>query len=92
MLTATTAAEALAVADRRPPDLILLDMLLPDAAGEAIALAIRSRLARHIPVLVLSGATDIDLRVKLADADGYLEKPFNLDDLTAKVRSMLARG
>lgn len=82
-------ADAMATAGRRPPDLMLLDMMLPDAAGEAIARAVRSVLGRHIPVLVLSGASDIDLRAKLAEADDYLMKPFLLEDLIGKVRSIL---
>ncbi len=73
-------------------DAIILDVMLPD--GDGFELCRRLRQANNfIPVLMLTARTDADDRIRglNSGADDYLPKPFDLDELMARVRSMLRR-
>jgi DNA-binding response OmpR family regulator len=90
---AQTAAAALAQADARSYDLILLDLRLPDATGLAVLETIRSR-GIHTPVLVLTGFGDVPTSVaamRLGAAD-VRQKPLVGDELLDAVRSVQSSG
>jgi PAS domain S-box-containing protein len=84
--------EALAVARRSPPDLVLSDVMMPGLDGFGLLSALRSDAAtRHIPVIMLSARAGDESRVEGLDAgaDDYLVKPFSARELRARVRANL---
>ncbi len=86
VVEAIDGAEALGKAGRQPPDLILLDMRLPVMDGWQFAEAYRATPGPHAPIIVMTAARDAaDIAAEI-HAQGYLAKPFNLDDLLAVVR------
>jgi two-component system KDP operon response regulator KdpE len=90
--TAATARDALAAAAMRPPDAVILDLVLPDASGIEVARELRSRSAA--PILVLSVVGDEPEKVAALDAgaDDYVQKPFGIDELLARLRALLRRA
>ncbi len=93
---ATTGREALAIATREPaPDLILLDLMLPDVSGTDVCRQLRAREAtKHVPILMLTAKDDeIDRVVGFeVGADDYVSKPFSVRELVLRVRAILRRG
>ena len=89
---AATGAEALSEAARAVPDVIVLDLGLPDMEGEEIIRDLRGWL--HAPIIVLSARTGQDDKVVALDvgADDYVTKPFGMDELLARLRAALRRG
>jgi two-component system KDP operon response regulator KdpE len=87
-----TADEALAAAAMRPPDAVILDLVLPDGSGIDVARELRSWSAA--PILVLSVVGDEAEKVAALDAgaDDYVEKPFGIDELLARLRALLRRA
>jgi two-component system, chemotaxis family, chemotaxis protein CheY len=85
VLTAANGARALDVAGQRAPDLILLDMRMPIMDGWAFAQAYRGQDGPHAPIVVITAATDAGGRAAEIQADGFLGKPFDLDELLALV-------
>jgi len=73
------------------PDVVLLDLMLPDMSGIEVCRGIRSY--RDTPIIVLSVAGDEQTKVKALDegADDYLTKPFGSDELLARIRVALRR-
>jgi DNA-binding response OmpR family regulator len=92
VLSTGSGAEAIALASRSAPDLIVLDLRLPDVPGEEVAREVR----RHadIPILMLTAkATEQDRIDGLAlGADDYLTKPFSPRELVLRVKAILRRG
>jgi two-component system, OmpR family, KDP operon response regulator KdpE len=90
--TATTGAEALTQAAVRPPDAVILDLVLPDIRGTDVCRELRTWTA--VPVIVLSVVGDEDEKVAALDAgaDDYVTKPFGLDELLARLRAALRRA
>lgn len=90
--TAETGAEALTLAAVRPPDAIILDLLLPDATGTDVCRRLREW--SQVPVLVLSAVDEEREKVAALDAgaDDYVTKPFGLEELLARVRAALRRA
>ena len=86
---AATAAEALALATSRNPDVILMDLGLPDMDG--IDLTRRLREWSRIPIIVISARGREADKVSALDAgaDDYLTKPFGVDELLARIRVAL---
>ena len=89
LLEATTGAEALVCAAARRPDVVLLDLGLPDRDGLELIGPIRQRSAATI--IVVSARDDSGEKVAALDlgADDYLTKPFDTDELLARIRATL---
>ena len=83
--------DGLALAERTKPGLVVLDLMLPDIAGEEICREIRSR--SDVPILMLTAKSAEDERVNglAIGADDYLTKPFSPRELVARVRAILRR-
>jgi two-component system KDP operon response regulator KdpE len=90
--TAGSGAEALATAAAHQPELVVLDLGLPDMDGTEVIAGLRGWTA--VPVLVLSGRSDSTDKVEALDAgaDDYVTKPFGMDELLARLRAMARRG
>ena len=84
---------ALEAASRPDVDLLLLDLGMPNMDGLTVCRRLRSAGSR-LPILVLTARTEVSDRVSGLDAgaDDYLPKPFSLDELLARVRSLLRRS
>ena len=89
--TAADAAQGLREAERAHPDLIVLDLGLPDLDGVDVIRALRSW--SPVPILVLSGRGGSREKVAALDAgaDDYVTKPFSVDELLARVRAVTRR-
>jgi two-component system, OmpR family, response regulator MprA len=85
--------EALLMARDRPPDLVVLDVMLPGLDGVEVCRRLRAS-ARHLPILMLTARDRVPDRVAGLDAgaDDYLVKPFAFDELTARIRALLRRA
>jgi two-component system, OmpR family, KDP operon response regulator KdpE len=90
--TAATAEEALAKAAMRPPEGVILDLVLPDGSGTDVCRELRRW--SDVPVLVLSAVGDEQQKVAALDAgaDDYLTKPFGVEELLARLRAALRRS
>jgi two-component system, OmpR family, KDP operon response regulator KdpE len=88
---ASTGAEALEVAGRYPPDLVILDLGLPDLDGVEVIQGLRGW--TKAPIIVLSGRTDSVDKVEALDAgaDDYVTKPFGVEELLARMRAAVRR-
>jgi two-component system KDP operon response regulator KdpE len=89
---AATGAAALAEAAREPPDVVVLDLGLPDMDGGEVIGGLRGW--TEAPVIVLSARTGQDDKVEALDAgaDDYMTKPFGMDELLARLRAALRRS
>lgn len=90
--SASSAMEGLELAVRGEPDLVLLDLGLPDLDGTELLRMIRA--VSHVPVIVITarGADDVVVKTLDAGADDYLVKPFSVSQLEARIRAVLRRG
>jgi two-component system, OmpR family, KDP operon response regulator KdpE len=89
--TAATASEARIKASMRPPEAIILDVLLPDGRGTDVCRELRSW--SDVPILVLSAVGEEQEKIAALDAgaDDYVTKPFSGDELLARLRAALRR-
>ena len=89
--TAATGAAALDEAAAHPPDLVILDLGLPDMDGVDVIGGLRGWTA--VPIIVLSGRADSTDKVDALDAgaDDYVTKPFGMDELLARMRAAVRR-
>jgi two-component system sensor histidine kinase/response regulator len=90
---ATDGEDALRQIASRPPDLVLLDVLMPGIDGFEVCRRIRERQeTKHIPIIFLSSADDKDFVVRALGAGGvdYVTKPFHKAELVSRVRTHLA--
>ena len=87
-----TATEALQLAAAHPPDVVILDLGLPDMDGTEVIAGLRGW--TDVPILVLSGRSDSIDKVDALDAgaDDYVTKPFGMDELLARLRAMTRRA
>jgi two-component system, OmpR family, KDP operon response regulator KdpE len=90
--TTETKADALAALAARPPDALVLDLVLPDGQGVEVCEDVR-RWSR-LPIVVLSAVGDEREKVRALDAgaDDYITKPFGTDELLARLRAVLRRS
>ena len=92
LLTAANGEEALAMVARQPPDLILLDVMMPGMDGFQVAAQIKSsRATKHIPVIMLTALDDHEARMLglRAGVENFLTKPVNRSELCVQVRNLL---
>jgi two-component system KDP operon response regulator KdpE len=89
--TAANGAQALDEAAAHPPDLVILDLGLPDMDGVDVIGGLRGWTA--VPIIVLSGRADSNDKVEALDAgaDDYVTKPFGMDELLARMRAAVRR-
>jgi len=92
VMTATTGAAALREFTRRRPDLVILDLTLPETDGLDVARAIRR--AGDVPIIMLTARTEEADRVAGLElgADDYVTKPFSARELVARVRAVMRRA
>lgn len=92
VLVARNGADGLAAAATARPDLVLLDLRLPDLDG--IEVVRRLRTWSTVPIVLLSGAGSERARVAALDAgaDDFVDKPFSMEELRARVGAMLRRA
>jgi two-component system, OmpR family, KDP operon response regulator KdpE len=91
---ASSAAEGLDLLQRRRPDLLLLDLVLPDQSGLDVTRTIRQDLDLDLPIIVLSAHGEEEGKVQALDlgADDFLTKPFGVNELLARMRAALRRA
>jgi DNA-binding response OmpR family regulator len=91
VLTAGTGAEAIALANSSAPDLVVLDLGLPDIGGEVVAREVR----RHssAPIVILTARADESDRIRGLElgADDYVTKPFSPRELVLRIKAVLRR-
>jgi two-component system OmpR family response regulator len=87
-----TAARALTCVQQAPPDIVVLDVMLPDYDGFTLARRLHS-LHQEIPVLFLTARDGIDDRIAglTAGGDDYVTKPFSLEEVVLRLRAILRR-
>ena len=90
--TATSGAEALAAAGLRPPDVVILDLLLPDRSGTDVCRELRTW--SDAPIVLVSAVGEDEEKIKALDAgaDDYVTKPFAIGELLARLRAVLRRA
>ena len=90
--TAGDGRSALQVVDERMPDVVLLDLGLPDLDGIAVLTQLRS--FTQVPVIVVSARTESDDKVEALDlgADDFITKPFSIEELLARIRATSRRA
>ena len=88
---AASGEEALSSAALRPPDAVILDLVLPDKSGTDVARELRGW--TQVPILLLSAVGDEQEKVAALDAgaDDYVTKPFGVEELLARLRAALRR-
>jgi two-component system KDP operon response regulator KdpE len=91
IVTAADGAEALHAAATHHPDLVVLDLGLPDVDGVEVIRKLRTW--TPVPIIILSGRLDTRQKIDALDAgaDDYLTKPFNVDELLARIRAVTRR-
>lgn len=89
--TATSGSAALAALDSAWPDLILLDLMMPEMDGETVAAKVKRR--ADIPILVVSALTAAESKADLISryAEDYVSKPYDYAELLARIRRVLRR-
>jgi two-component system KDP operon response regulator KdpE len=92
VVTASTGAAALRAAAERRPDVVILDLGLPDMSGIDVLAGLRGWMTA--PVIVLSARIDLGQKVDALDAgaDDYVTKPFSMDEFLARLRAAVRRG
>jgi two-component system OmpR family response regulator len=91
VVTAADGREAVQVAEQARPDLIVLDVMLPDIDGFAVASRLQAA-GQRIPAVFLTARDATDDKITgLALGDDYVTKPFSLDEVVARIRAVLRR-
>ncbi|MCB8945377.1 MAG: response regulator [Ardenticatenaceae bacterium] len=93
--TAHNGKDGLAKADEVRPDLIVLDVMMPDMSGIEVCQKLRDRpVTRSLPIIMLSALADIDAKLSgfQVGADDYIPKPVNAKELIARIQALLLRA
>jgi two-component system KDP operon response regulator KdpE len=92
VIVANDGEEALRMAEQQRPDIVVLDIVMPDMSGLEVMRRLRERTS--IPVILLTAKDHDEDKVRGLElgADDYLVKPFNPEELSARVRAVLRRG
>src|SRR4051794_5706955 len=90
--TASTGVEALKVAAEFKPELLVLDVMLPDYDGFEVVRRLRAE-GRHVPVLFLTARDGVQDKITglTVGGDDYVTKPFSLEEVVARIRAVLRR-
>src|SRR5262245_10423152 len=94
ILAASGGEEGLELVESEKPDLILLDVMMPGRDGIELTRHLKSdALTKIIPIILLSARKDVETKVRAFDsgADDYVTKPFEFDEVDARVRAMLRK-
>ena len=95
VIEAQDGQEALDKVYQRPPDIIILDYVIPKIDGHGVCQRLKKDvLLRHLPIIMLTGKGDVKDKVKGLDAgaDYYMVKPFEPEELCARIRMVLRRS
>ncbi|MEV0323310.1 response regulator transcription factor [Streptomyces sp. NPDC050658] len=90
-MVAGTVREALALAERTRPDVALLDVMLPDGDGRALGRELRARLPELALVFLTARDAPSEVVGALGFGDDYITKPFNIDEVIARIGAVLRR-
>ena len=90
VITTTSGAEAIDLVKTREPDIMLLDVMMPDVTGMDVLDRVRS--FSQVPVIVFTGSPDIARFAREFGADDCIAKPFDPDVLVEKIGSILNSG
>ena len=92
VFTAADGGEAIEVAEREQPDLVVLDVMLPDMDGFAVTKKLRDR-GRLMPIVFVTARDSVDDKVAglTVGGDDYVTKPFSLEEVVARIRAVLRR-
>ncbi|RME87501.1 MAG: response regulator [Anaerolineae bacterium] len=93
--TAENAAQALEMAGRLRPSMAILDVMMPDMNGYELCRRLRQMtVTAHIPIMILTSLSELDEKLKAfeAGADDFLAKPFQPEELRARVKVLLRRA
>ncbi len=90
--TAATGGSAVEVAEKEQPDLVVLDVMLPDMDGFAVTRRLREN-GRHMPIVFVTARDSVEDKVKglTVGGDDYVTKPFSLEEVVARIRAVLRR-
>jgi len=94
--TAEDGTEAIAMIEKKPPDLVALDITMPEKSGVAVYRKLKEDdLFKHIPVIIVTGISDdfkkfISSRRQVPPPEGYISKPVDAQELVKMVRELLA--
>ena len=90
--TAGDGATAIALARENPPDVVVLDVMLPDMSGLEVLRKLRERIPR-LPLLLLTAKDSVEDRIAglTAGGDDYVTKPFSLEEVVLRLRALLRR-
>ena len=94
IITAMTGVEALEKIQSESPDLVILDIMLPDISGIEVCTRVRQVLDMvNLPIILLSGRTELEAKIEglEAGADDYVTKPVDPKEIVARVKALLAR-
>jgi len=95
VIKTTRGQDALKLILNEKPDLMILDLNLPDLSGESIYKSVRQTpQAKNLPILIITGRTVPGLSAKclIGGADAFLSKPFDTPELLAQIRALLRRS
>jgi two-component system OmpR family response regulator len=91
MLSAASGKELMSILENNTPNIILLDLVLPDTDG--ISILVQMRGMKKIPVIVVSGKSDTTEKIVCLEmgADDYITKPFEMRELSARIKAVIRR-
>ena len=94
VITASSGEECIEKAAEEKPDVILLDVLLPGMSGLEVSRRLKANnVTRDIPIIIVTALTGEDIAAKSKDrgAKYFISKPFGMEELLAKIRSILGK-